>query len=52
MYTAVSRAAHGPRALLVAMLAALGACADDPVAPRTPSTPKPNASALASGWSA
>ena len=49
MYIAASRAAPWPRALLVAALATLGACTDEPVAPRTPSTPTPNAFALASG---
>jgi hypothetical protein len=41
------RAGRWPLALL---LAALGACADEPVAPRTPSTPQPTASALAGEW--
>jgi len=40
MYTVVPRAARGTRAVLVAALAAIGACVDEPVAPRTPSTPK------------
>ena len=34
----------------VAALATLGACVDDPVAPKTRSTPGPNAAALARGW--
>ena len=41
MYIVASRAARWPRAFVVAALTALGACSDDdPVAPKTPPTPK------------
>src|SRR5215218_1423344 len=50
MHTGPSRAASGRRALITAALAALGACADEPVAPKIPSALEPKASALAGEW--
>jgi hypothetical protein len=50
MHTAISRAARWPRALIIAAVGVLGACADEPVAPRTASTIAPRASALAGEW--
>ena len=44
------RAGRWPLALSLAAIAALGACADEPVAPRTPSPLAPQASVLGAEW--
>ena len=47
MHTVTSRAGRRPLALSLAALAVLGACAEEPVSPKTPATLAPKASALA-----
>lgn len=49
MQSFTSRAGRWPLALSLATLAALGACSDEPVAPRNPSTLAPKAPALETG---
>ena len=51
MQSYIPRARRWRLAVNLLGLAALGACADEPVAPGSPSAPAPNASALAGGGS-
>jgi hypothetical protein len=50
MRTIISRAARWPSALTVAAVATLGACADDPTAPRAPAALASRVSALPGEW--
>ena len=50
MHTVNSRAARWPRVLIIAAAAALGACADEPVAPKTPPTVASKSAGPTSPW--